>query len=189
MSELESARLFYALWPDETLRSRLVEAIGLLKAEAAGKWVPPENLHLTLVFLGDVVKERWPDLSRFGAAAAGQAFTVAFDRMEFWPWNGIVALGTGETPEALRNLVRRLSGRLAEAGFATESRPYRAHVTLARRGRSERTRMVLPEPILWTARSFCLVESRQARGGSLYIPRETWPLETLEAIVPDSSVT
>lgn len=189
MNEGKAARLFYAVWPDETLRSRLGEVIASLKKSATGKWVRPENLHLTLVFLGDVEATRWPDLGRIAADAVATGFTVVFDRVEFWPWNGIICLGSSETPEALKNLARSLTGRLGEAGFAIESRPYRAHVTLARKGRATKTRLDLPEPITWPAQSFCLVESRREPEGSVYLPWETWALRAPEAIAQSPTVT
>lgn len=176
MNERKSARLFYAVWPDETLRSQMGEAVAWLKLSATGKWVRTDNLHLTLAFLGEVEETRWPDLDRIGAKAAGTGFTVVFDRVEFWPWNGIICLGSSETPEALKELAKRLAGQLGEAGFAIESRPYRAHVTLARKGRADRTRIALAEPIVWTMRSFCLVESRREPEGSVYVPWASWPL-------------
>lgn len=189
MTERKSTRLFYAVWPDATLRAQLGAVIDWLQQSATGKWVRLDNLHLTLAFLGEVDATRWPELGRIGADTTGAGFTVVFDRVEFWPWNGILCLGSNETPEALKQLARSLAGRLGEARFAIESRPYRAHVTLARKGRAERTRLELPEPVAWTARSFCLVESRREPEGSVYVPWETWPLEVPEATAPSPSVT
>lgn len=181
VNERKSARLFFALWPDEMLRSRLVGAAGSLRKTMAGKWVRPENLHITLAFLGDVASERLPDVLRTGGETAGAGFTLVLDRAEFWPRNGIVCLGARETPPALEALAGSLAGRLGEAGFTMERRAFRAHLTLARKGRSDRTRIDLPEPVAWSVDGFCLVESRLSREGSVYIRRESWLLQGPEA--------
>jgi 2'-5' RNA ligase len=178
------ARLFFALWPDETLRSRLVEAAGLLRKTMSGKWVRPENLHITLAFLGDVSAERLGKVVRIGAETCGSGFTLRLDRAEFWPRNGIICLGASETPPALRELAGGLIERLGAAGFAMEKRAFRAHLTLARKGGSDRTRIDLPEPVAWKVDGFHLVESRLSREGSVYLRRENWPLQAPEA-TPD----
>lgn len=182
VDEGKTARLFFAPWPDEALRSRLVDVAGWLRKSMSGKWVRPENLHLTLAFLGDVSVERVPDVLRIGAETAGTGFTLTLDRAEFWPRNGIICLGTSEMPPALKELAGNLAGRLGEVGFAMEKRAFRAHLTLARKGRSDRTRIELPEPISWKVDGFRLVESRLSQEGSVYIRRETWPLQDPKSI-------
>lgn len=181
-NKMASARMFLALWPDETTRSRLVDVIGLLKKEIAGKWVKPDNLHITLAFLGEVDAERLPEVGRIAAMATVSGFTLVFDRVEFWPRNGIVCLAPSRTPQELVNLANCLAGRLSEAGFAMERRSYRAHLTLARKGRSAQNLIVLPEPVKWRIGSFSLVESLLDKEGAVYILRETWSLQDSETI-------
>jgi 2'-5' RNA ligase len=62
-----------------------------------------------------------------------------------------------------------------------EKRAFRAHLTLARKGSSDRTRIDLPEPVAWKVDGFHLVESRSSREGSVYLRRENWPLQAPEA--------
>lgn len=181
MAEDEPARLFFALWPDETLRPRLVDVAGVLQQRLTGKWVRPENLHLTLAFLGDVAANREPDARGVGDEVSGNGFTLLLDRAEFWPRNGIICLGARETPPALKALAGSLAESLRGAGFPLEKRAFRAHLTLARKGASDRTLIGLPEPLAWDVGSFALVESRLDREGSAYIVRETWPLQNPEA--------
>jgi 2'-5' RNA ligase len=180
-----ASRVFLALWPDETTRSRLIDVVGLLKKGITGKWVKPDNLHITLAFLGNVDAERLPEVGRIAAMAAGPGFTLVLDRVEFWPRNGIVCLAPSRTPQELVNLADCLAGRLGEAGFAMERRPYRAHLTLARKGRSEQSLIVLPKPVEWRIGSFNLVESLPDKEGAVYILREAWSLQDSETI-PES---
>ena len=174
-----TARLFFALWPDEALRSRLAETARAFKDTARGNWVKPANLHLTLAFLGDIEAERWPELSRIAADTQAPEFTLRLDRFEFWPRNGIVCLAPSRVPRALGELAAGLANRLGEAGLLRETRPYRAHLTLARQGRCAHRALSLAEPVTWSIRTFCLVESRLGKEGPSYLPWATWPLHAL----------
>lgn len=187
--ERKSARLFLALWPDEVVRARLTGVMDSLQSTVSGKWVRPDNLHITLAFLGDVEAERWPELHHIGAESAGQGFSLALDHVQFWPRNGIVCLAPRHAPPALTALAADLSKRLRGAGFSIESRPYKAHLTLARKGRSERTFLPLAESVIWTPQAVCLMESHLGRDGPAYIQRESWPLASPEAIASGASMT
>ena len=176
-----TARLFLALWPDPPVRQRLMQAAAEFRDDVAGRWTRPENLHLTLVFLGNVAADRWPDLVRIAATTPGSRFDLELDHGQFWPRNGIVCLAPRETPPALAELAGTLAARLRETGFPVERRPFRAHLTLARNGRSDRTRLPLAEPVPWPATEFCLVESRSGIRGPEYRVRECWPLGPVAA--------
>lgn len=47
-------RLFFALWPDELVKRQLATLSKELDASRSGRWTRPDNLHLTLQFLGSV---------------------------------------------------------------------------------------------------------------------------------------
>jgi 2'-5' RNA ligase len=176
-NEAGPQRLFLALWPDSAVRVALLEARAWVGPAMAGQWMKPDNLHLTLAFLGEVGPERWPEIDRVAeVVAAGPGFSLVFDRAEFWRRNGIVCLAASQTPGPLQDLAEGLARGLGAAGFPMESRPYRAHLTLARKGRSERDALVLPQPVAWRADAFCLVESRLSPSGAAYFPRRAWPL-------------
>ena len=172
-----AARLFFALWPDAATRSHLIEAADALRKPVVGKWVKPSNLHVTLAFLGKIEAERWPELGRIAADTVEPDFTLVLDRFELWPRTGIACLVPSRTPSALKDLAASLTRRLGESEFPTESRPYRAHLTLARQGRSDQAALPLSKPVIWSINSFSLVESRSGPEGSIYIQRETWPLQ------------
>jgi len=70
---LETLRLFCAVEIDETVRRRLLEFQDELRGAAGIKWVAPENLHITIKFLGDVEASRVP---RVAAALAEAASSV-----------------------------------------------------------------------------------------------------------------
>jgi 2'-5' RNA ligase len=124
-------RLFLALWPDAATRT------GLAAWQHGWAWPPraaqvrPERLHMTLHFLGDVAAERLPALIR-GVDTRTDRFDLQFGRAELWP-GGIAVLRPRQTPPALVRLHAELGDALRTLELPVEARPFRAHVTLARR--------------------------------------------------------
>lgn len=60
-------RVFFALWPDEPLRSSFMHATHELARAAGGRLVAPRNLHVTLLFLGPVAEDRLTELTALAA--------------------------------------------------------------------------------------------------------------------------
>ena len=124
-------RLFIALWPDALTRAAI--------ADWQQAWIWPERaapvraerLHLTLHFLGDVPAAQLAALSA-GLPVASESFELALGRAEVWP-NGVAVLRPAQTPPALLELHARMAAALVKLELPVESRPFRAHVTLARR--------------------------------------------------------
>jgi len=107
------------------------------------RWLRPEGIHLTLRFLGEVE----PDLDARGRELWGSAITeclpfhIRLTGLGCFPPRGqprVLWVGIEETEPggALAALAARLETAARELGFAAESRPFRPHLTLARRARS-----------------------------------------------------
>ena len=92
-----------------------------------------ENLHVTVAFVGDVASVRLFALREAGsdAARASRAFELTLDRIG-GAAHGIAWLAPNAAPAELHELRDALVERLDEAGFPTERRAFRPHVTLAR---------------------------------------------------------
>ena len=74
-------------------------------------------------------------------------------------------------PDGLLALQQRLGAALRALGLPTETRPYRPHVTLARKAAGAALRCE-PAPLRWRVRSHALVESRPGgRGGYIVLRR------------------
>jgi RNA 2',3'-cyclic 3'-phosphodiesterase len=101
------------------------------------KWVPEDNLHLTLKFLGDVVDRDVPQVCKVirECCQSTPPFELEFEGTGGFPsderprvvWAGITSGG-----ESLIDLVARLETGLAKLGFKPEPRDYRPHLTLGR---------------------------------------------------------
>ena len=151
-----SARLFLALWPTPGVRT------GLLAWRDAFEWpdraspVAADKLHLTLHFIGAVPRAALDELlPRFGVSAP--AFELRFGRPELWP-GGLAVLRPNAVPEPLLQLHAALRAALQGATLRTEARPFRPHVTLARRADGARAKAAAP-PVRWRVRGHALVES------------------------------
>lgn len=163
-------RLFFAIWPDETIRSGIVarrECLGRI----GRRRVPEHNLHLTLLFLGDQPAERMAAFEAAAASASVPGCELILDRFGWFARAGVVWLG-GEAPDCLRQLVAELKATLSPNGLDFDKRPFRPHVTLFRKIR-KRPRLPSIEPLTWPVRDFVLVESLP---GQPYRVVGRWPL-------------
>lgn len=111
------------------------------------KWVRPENIHLSLKFLGDVEESRASELQtalRRAAGARSEPRPLALQIRGFgvFPdYRRPHVLWAGVTPEpALELLQHSVEQAFAPLGFPTEARAFRPHVTLARASREARPR-------------------------------------------------
>jgi 2'-5' RNA ligase len=135
-------RLFVAVDLDDDARQDVGDVIARMRA-SIGKnrtvrisWIAPDQLHLTLHFLGSID----------GAAATGIAealaepihrpcFRIAFEGLGTFPSRGrphVIWLGVGQGREALIELHGLVGARLKAVGVQLEARPFSPHLTLAR---------------------------------------------------------
>jgi 2'-5' RNA ligase len=168
-------RLFFALWPTDALRASLEPGIRALQPNGAGRPQRPDQWHLTLEFLGPVAAARLADARAAADAVRAPCCEILLDTVEFWRRPEVLCLVARETPPALADLVAQLRGALAGRGFQVESRPFRAHLTLARKVHQPVAAPAFA-PLRWPVESFALVESVTDRSGSVYTPLAHWRL-------------
>jgi 2'-5' RNA ligase len=131
-------RAFVALEIGEDLRAALGDVQRRLrKAEARVAWVAPGNVHLTLVFLGDVFRAQVRALApRLDEAAAGvPAFAWRAGRPGSFGRPGaprVLWVGVDPVPQALLDLRRRVAEAVAAGGLPVEARPFAPHLTIGR---------------------------------------------------------
>jgi 2'-5' RNA ligase len=131
-------RAFIGLLLDEATRQSVAAQVERLRPlSRAVAWVPPQNLHLTLKFLGDQSEERLGAvLSVLEDAAAGIApFALALHGVGGFPGlerPRILWVGVSEGALAARQLQARFEEALARHGFSREPRPWHPHLTIGR---------------------------------------------------------
>lgn len=178
-------RLFLAVELDEAVR----RAAGRVAAElsralgADGRtnvaWVRPENMHLTIRFLGEMPAGAVPPLREaLDVPLATRAFELRLAGLGAFPPRGparVIWLGVLEGHDDLAAVHREVEDRLAALGLGRDDRPFRAHLTLGRvRNRlgpragsilSEAAAAGIPASV---AREVTLFESRLSPSGAIY---------------------
>ena len=136
-------RLFVGAEPSPRVRREAAATAAALRSALEARrvfhkfrWVPPENLHLTVWFLGEVTDERSAGVINALAPALGEKpFSIHLSGLGTFPPSGsprVVWMGIVEGLDALSRMHDEVAIRLAPWGFQKESRPYSAHLTLAR---------------------------------------------------------
>ncbi|GAB4513022.1 MAG: hypothetical protein Tsb0026_17330 [Sulfuricaulis sp.] len=140
----------------------------------------PENIHLTLTFLGSVDASFRECAEQTAAAIRARPFTLMLEQMGFWPKTGILWVGPRQTPPSLLHLVQDLNAGLAGCGYEAEKRPYAAHLTLARKVRPHQHIHSI-ESRAWEINQFHLVQSHMHADGARYEILRSWQLIPLSA--------
>ena len=121
-------RLFIALHFSQAVRNMLLDTILTLKAQTvSGNFTRPENLHLTLAFIGE--SSNVAAIRQVIDHAAGPPFEITVGGLGHFGrlyWAGI------ENSVVLASLAENLQRALRAAGFPIETRNFRPHITLAR---------------------------------------------------------
>lgn len=162
----DTPRLFLALWPAPEVRDAVAAHADRWTWPAAARRTRPERLHVTLHFLGPVAASRLPRL-RQALDVPWSGCALGFDHGEVWP-GGIAVLEATEVPPPLARLHAQLAQRLQELEIGVDARPYRPHVTLARRASGAQAPADAPALRWQAAARYLLVQSLP--GGRGYEP-------------------
>jgi 2'-5' RNA ligase len=167
-------RLFVALDLPEAIRTRL----GWLAGGIPGaRWTPPEALHLTLRFIGEVEDGLAGDIAAALVQVNAPGFSLTLDGVgHFGGARGARALWAGvAAAPALHLLQHRVEAAVVRAGVAHDTRKYTPHVTLARLAGANLTRVgrFIAENNLFRAGpfavdAFTLYRSLLGSGGPVY---------------------
>lgn len=131
-------RTFVAVLIAEDLTQKVAEVQSEAKKLAPDvKWVAPENVHVTLKFLGDVREDRLPQvLSAIEDALRGRsAFEMSLSGIGAFPnpeRAKVVWIGIEKGIDHIRELAKAVESGLERVGFSPENRPFKAHVTIGR---------------------------------------------------------
>jgi len=166
-------RLFFALWPDDAVRAQLAHWSRELQAVCGGRPTRPENLHVTLAFLGSVEEARAAEVERAAGEVGPRAISLVLDEAGYWKHNRIAWAGASMVPAGLDAIVAELRSALARSHIGFDTKGFVSHVTLLRDAR-EPNAMPALEPIEWRLAGFALVQSVTSPRGSRYEIRKSW---------------
>ena len=136
-------RLFVAVPFEAEVRDAIAALVDRVRSRGVPgggrdvRWVRLDGLHLTLRFLGPTLDPRVEPARQavLAAAAGAESFEIVLGRAGAFPEGGHPrALWVDVTDGAagLVGIAARLDASLVTAGWPTETRPLKAHLTLAR---------------------------------------------------------
>jgi 2'-5' RNA ligase len=136
LSQVASVRLFIAIEIPESIRTAFASLLKELRALAPQlKWVRPENLHVTLKFLGETDPSKLGPLQNvLSGIRSAEPVNLEFRGLGFFPnekrprvfWAGMQASAN------LKTLATDVDQAVHKLGFLLEEHPYVPHLTLAR---------------------------------------------------------
>ncbi|WP_342219982.1 RNA 2',3'-cyclic phosphodiesterase [Rickettsiella endosymbiont of Miltochrista miniata] len=139
MSTHDPLRLFFAVELNSELRQALSQLIDELKQEPWGhrvRWVHPENLHVTLRFLGTTNPDKISELAKHAHNAINkiEPFPLQLHNIRFFPSpTAPRAIAADIIPTSeLFELAYALEEVASNLGFTPETKPYLPHLTLGR---------------------------------------------------------
>ncbi len=178
-------RLFTAIELPDDARAKLWEfERTLMERYRHARWVARENLHLTLIFIGEVAPGRAEEIKRALEGVRGEPFAISLEGLGSFPEGKPIArvlwIGIGEGKEKMAALADRVKLALEPLGIR-DDRAFSPHLTLAR-GRRETgipmQRLGSPDfgPVRFKVGHFSLMESKLRPEGPLYTRVASYPL-------------
>ena len=164
------------------------------------RWVRPEFIHLTVVFMGDIESEQVPLMGGpLGAVCANHSpFRISLKPMGCFPNSRnpmVIWLGIDGDLERMSRFMDDLQAALAPFGIKEEERAFRPHLTLGRFKKPGKRRTELEQLLAtyrdlsspaYTLDELVLFRSDLKPGGAVYTRMSSWPLS---AVSSQSSVT
>lgn len=151
-------------------------------SDRAVRWVAPENMHLTLRFLGDTPEDKLPVIAAELDAITQQfqPFELHLDQLGCFPnrkrprviWAGL----SGEL-KTLNALQSRIEKAVQSLGWEGENRPFQAHLTIGRvKDSSQAARLSWQQPLekqVVPVSAVNLIESQLRPSGPVYTIRHS----------------
>ena len=180
-------RLFVALQLSAEVRATFATLLGeLRRTDSKPRWVQPENLHITLKFIGHVADDKLPLIcNALAAIPVPPPIAIESNGLGFFPnarrptviWAGMAPL-----PEVAA-LAGRIDNALVVCGVPPETRPFAPHLTLARLKETRLSDALRAQIENAQNRSFCkqtvrefhLIESKLKSTGAEYTTLRSFP--------------
>ncbi|MGR3294599.1 MAG: RNA 2',3'-cyclic phosphodiesterase [Candidatus Scalindua sp.] len=131
-------RVFIAIEIDSEIKNKLSEYLSKLKRTGADvKWVAPENIHLSLKFIGYIEKETLINLNKIinDAVSGIGSFSISIGNIGAFPSiekPRVVFVCVQERGNSLFKIYEKLDKGVEQLGIKRESKKYVGHITLGR---------------------------------------------------------
>ncbi|MGD0336448.1 MAG: RNA 2',3'-cyclic phosphodiesterase [Candidatus Omnitrophota bacterium] len=131
-------RAFIAIELPEEIKRHLAKLEEQLKETGADvKWVHPENIHLTLKFLGEIDEEKAQTITGIMEAVTKEnpAFTINISSLGAFPkieYPRVIWVGVDKGDKEAKEIAHNLEERIEKLGIPKEERLFQSHITLGR---------------------------------------------------------
>lgn len=129
--------------------------------------MPGKNLHVTLVFLGNLESEKLGAVKDLLDSIKLEPFVLCLDQLGFWRRPQIVWAGCDKIPRQLIDYQKAIRDGLVSMGFHIDNRTYLAHVSLFKKAR--RNPGIEMSPVCWEVQRAYAVQSKSIPGGVEYL--------------------
>ncbi len=189
---MSTVRLFIAIDPPAPIREQLATLFAPVRGLA---WTRPEQLHLTMRFLGDVDISLRATLEAALAAVRVESFVLPVEDLGTFPPRGparVLWVGVGRGHTRLHQLRQQIDDALLAAGLPLDVRFFQPHITLAR-VRDEAPPGAVAEFLKrhqafaaapFRASAFLLYASERHSAGAVHTPWRAFPLAGPDAAAP-----
>jgi 2'-5' RNA ligase len=162
-------RLFIAVNFNDETRARLLALRDTLRSRSKrGNFSLPENLHLTLAFLGECDAKQTAVVKNIMTAVKFEPFKIMINQVGLFKRGGTDIWWAGAAAsEPLISIQRDLTNRLTDAGFTLDKRKYNPHITLGREVVTDAPTWEI-EPFGETVTSIDLMKSERINGKLTY---------------------
>lgn len=177
-------RLFVAVFPPPEIQKALAASTSVLRIEGDARWIRPENIHLTLKFLGEVLEDGAAnEIADTLEKIAGRhnPFDLSPSSFGAFPSEGkarVIWIGAKGGIEPLRALAEDIETSLEPLGFERGRRSFSPHFTLGR-AKKKPVKIEVEREIEipgFEAKEIHLVKSETKKEGAVYTPLETFRL-------------
>lgn len=181
-NESRHHRLFFALWPTQTVRQSILDVFSPFGTRLTGVAIQPRNLHITLHFIGNVSTQKKQCLHQAAHLVTAKPFTINLDCFGHFSRARVFWMGMSQIPAELLVLQSRMADSLrTNCEFQQDARPYQPHISLLRKYRvtsaaAEEVMYPSSKTISWAIEQFVLLESRPSVQGVEYRVVENYPL-------------
>lgn len=170
-------RLFIAVECPDPVKKHLQDiSQGVRACARSGTFSNIENMHVTLVFLGEVDSKRVPDITMVMNRVISPSFDIEIGTLGSFKGHpgDIHWLGINSGSELFR-LVNMLRQKLVKLGFDIDRKPFKPHLTLGRRiviadHRAYENLDHTLKPVRFQADEIVLMESTRVDGKLTYLP-------------------
>jgi len=168
-------RYFFALWPSEPVRQAISTAARELPS--LGRPVPEQNYHITLAFMGDLSRDKLPELLAVGDAVPAPCGELILDVFDAFRSARVMFAGPSHVPTWLQEFRALLVDSLSDAGYIPDrAGEFHPHVTLRRKLPAEWPELPVgpKNAVHWPVSGYVLMESPLTSGLPYYSLLHSW---------------